>query len=342
MKAVAKLRPESGALELIEIPAPKPAAGEVLIHVGEAGICGTDISLWKWREEVVAQYAPKFPLVLGHEFSGTVMTAGALVSEGAVVGINPQVACRRCVYCYAGRPTLCRDRTLIGARVNGGWAEFVSVPEENLFELPPGVDLSVLPVLEPLAVATHAVQERARPVPGETVLIFGAGPIGLLTLVLALDAGVGAVYVADPDASRLKSAAALGGIPIDVTSVDPVQVVRDNTFDGVDLVFETSGNHTVPAQAVASARGGARIALIGLAHSPADLLTTPIVLKELELIGSRGYNESSWIQMMRVLPRIQTEVAGIITHRFPLEEFETALRLVAEGSDVGKVALIPA
>src|ERR1043165_363591 len=138
MKAVAKLRPENGAMALIDVPEPKPAPGEALIKITGAGICGTDVAIWKWYEAVVGQYQPNFPLIVGHEFAGTVVRPGpsGRAAAGDVVAVNPQIACGHCEYCALGRPTLCIDRKLMGGRVNGGWTEFVAVPEQNLYVLP--------------------------------------------------------------------------------------------------------------------------------------------------------------------------------------------------------------
>jgi threonine dehydrogenase-like Zn-dependent dehydrogenase len=350
MKAVVKTAPVDGALELVELARPVPKHGEALLAVAAAGICGTDVAIWRWKEAVVGQYGARFPLVPGHEMGGRVVTSttGAF-AVGAIVGVNPQVSCRICQFCVEGRPTLCIDRVLLGGGVDGGWAEYVCVPETNLYALPDGVDPDIATLMEPLAVAAHAVLERAQPEPGDTVVIIGAGPIGLATLILALDAGAATVFVTGiaADAGRLALAAEIGGIPINVDEDDAVAIVRQAQADGADIVYETSGSPLVFGQALSLSRRGGRIALIGLASAPSEAVMTPIVLRELTIIGSRGYNETTWNRLQRVLPRVQQQALMLVSHRMPLAEFRTALTLLAGSSGAAgvnganKILLIP-
>jgi 2-desacetyl-2-hydroxyethyl bacteriochlorophyllide A dehydrogenase len=344
MKAVAKLRPEAGAMAVIDLPAPEPGLGEALVQIQAGGICGTDVAIWHWHTAVVGQYAPTFPLIVGHEFSGKVIkpSTGGRVKVGEIVAINPQIACGHCYYCGLGRPTLCDDRKLMGGRINGGWTEFVCVPEQNLHPLPTGVDAAVAPLLEPLSVATHAVSERVATRTGDVVAIAGAGPIGLLCLILARAAGASHVMITGvgADKSRLRLAEELGGIPVNVDEQDPIAVIRSLQKGGADVVYETSGNAAVLDQSISMARRSGRVALIGLCHGNTVFKSTPVVLKELELIGSRGYNETTWSLMLRTLPAIARNVLKLVTHELPFDEFETALRLV-EAREGAKIILRP-
>lgn len=344
MKAVAKLRAVDGAMELIDIPKPEPRSGEVLIKIEAAGICGTDVAIRHWFESVVGQYAPQFPLIVGHEFGGRVVSSASdpRFAAGTLVAINPQIACGRCEYCNLGRPTLCVDRRLMGGKVNGGWAEYVAVPERNLFALPAGTHPAISALAEPLSVATHAVCERVIPQAGDVVVVIGAGPIGLLCLILALAAGASKVFVTgiSADRSRLELARQLGGIPIDVEAQDPLAMVRAEQQDGADIVYETSGSHAVMSQAIALTRRTGRIGLIGLCHGESHFMTTPIVLRELAMIGSRGYNDTTWSVMMRVLPRIETQVLSLVSHTLSLDRYDEALDLV-ESKAANKIILQP-
>ena len=327
MRAVAKLAARDGAMAVIDRPEPARGADEVLVRISAGGICGTDVAIWRWHEAVVGQYAPSFPVIVGHEFSGRVIDAPAdsgLVA-GQVVGINPQIGCGRCRYCGLGRPTLCDNRRLMGGHIDGGWTEVVAVRRSQVFALPPGVDPAVAPLLEPLAVAVHAV--------------FGAGPIGLLTGLLARHGGASQVVITGvaADASRLALAARLGMTGIQVEHTDPVSVLGKT---GADVVYETSGNAAVVSQVLAMAGKAGRVGLIGLCHGPSTVITTPTVLKELELIGSRGYNDPTWRLVMRLLPAIAPSLLQLVTHRFRFEDFEAALETVAAREGV-KVLLEP-
>ena len=206
MRAIVKLAPRDGAMSVVEKPEPVRAEGDVLIRIGAGGICGTDVAIWKWHEAVVGQYAPTFPVVVGHEFSGTVEQAPAnsTLKRGDVVAINPQLACGKCRYCGLGRPTLCDDRRLMGGHIDGGWTEMVSVPEKQVYRLPDGIDTAVAPLLEPMAVAVHAVFERVPVQGGDLVAVIGAGPIGLLAGLLALHAGASDVLITGVAADRAR------------------------------------------------------------------------------------------------------------------------------------------
>ena len=333
MKAIAKLRPEPGAMALIEVERPVRQPGEVLIQISAGGICGTDVAIWKWYEAVVGQYAPTFPLIVGHEFAGTVIESDSpRVRLGATVSVNPQIACGHCHYCGLGRPTLCDNRRLMGGRINGGWTEVVSVPEWNVHPLPAGIDSAVAPLLEPLSVATHAVIERVPVRGGDVVAVIGAGPIGILCAILAMAAGASKVMVTGvaADKGRLALAKAIGAIPVNIDEEDPATVLRKLQFDGADIVYETSGVAATLDQAIAMTRKGGSIGLIGLCQGPSTLKSTPIVLKELALIGSRGYNETTWELMMRALPGVVDDVLRLVTHEVAFKEFEAALTMVQD------------
>lgn len=343
MKAVAKLAPQPGAMAVIDVAPPQPKDGEVLVRIAAGGICGTDVAIWKWHEAVVGQYAPKFPLVVGHEFAGVVEQSSAMtVPPGAVVAINPQIACGHCRYCAMGRPTLCDDRRLMGGRIDGGWTEYVSVPIHNVHVLPAGTDAAVAPLLEPLSVATHAVLERVPVQAGEVVVVIGAGPIGLLCARLALAAGASKVIVTGvaADAQRLRMAEVFGAVAVNVDAVDPWVALRAMQPDGADVVFETSGVAVTLEQAISLARRGGRVGLIGLCHGASTFKSTPIVLKELALVGSRGYNETTWELMLRVLPAVAADVQRLVTHELGLDEFERALQMV-ERREGTKIILRP-
>lgn len=343
MKAIAKLKPESGAMALIDVPQPVRRTGEVLIRISAGGICGTDVAIWKWHEAVVGQYAPSFPLIVGHEFAGTVVESDSpRVRPGMVVAVNPQIACGHCRYCGMGRPTLCDDRRLMGGRINGGWTEYVSVPEWNVHPLPKGIDSAVAPLLEPLSVATHAVLERVPVRSGDVVAVIGAGPIGILCATLAIAAGARQVMVTGvaADAGRLRMAQDIGAVPVNIDDRDPVSALRTLQADGADIVFETSGVASTLETAVSLTRRGGSVGLIGLCHGASTIKSTPIVLKELALIGSRGYNETTWSLMMNVLPEVVNDVLRLVTHEIEFRDFQRALEMV-ERREGSKIILRP-
>lgn len=344
MKAILKLRPEPGAMVLSEIEPPRPQPGEAMIRISGGGICGTDVAIWKWHEAVVGQYGSVFPLVVGHEFSGVVEhTAGdPRLRVGDTVAVNPNIACGHCSYCNLGRPTLCEKRRFMGGGIDGGWTEFVAVDSHNVYPLSTGIDIGVAPLLEPLSVAVHAAIERIPARAGEVVCVIGVGPIGILCAVLALAAGASRVLVTgtSADKSRLALVESFGVIPINIDETDPVHAVQRIQKDGADTVYETSGNASVLSQAIQMSRRGGRIGLVGLCQAASELRSTPIVLRELEIIGSRGYNQTTWETMMKVLPAVTGQILRLVTHEMDYADFEAALRLV-ETHQCIKVLLRP-
>ena len=341
MKAVVKQAPRDGCMAVVDRDIPVRGPCEVLIRITAAGICGTDVAIWRWHEAVVGQYAPDFPVVIGHEFAGVVVEApeGSSLAPGAVVGVNPQVGCGTCRYCGLGRPTLCDRRRMMGGHIDGGWTEMICVPAAQVFALPQGVDPAVAPLLEPLAVAVHAVMEQVPLRAGDAALIVGAGPIGLLCGILALEAGASKVVITGvaADAGRLELARELGMEAVDVDADDPAAALGP---EGADVIYETSGNAAVAESMLKLVRKAGRIALIGLCHGPATFVTTPAVLKEVQLTGSRAYNDPTWRLLMKLLPQVAPKVLRLVTHRFPLDRFEDALKAVAAREGV-KILLEP-
>lgn len=344
MRAVVKLRPEDGAMALTELEAPRPQPGQALVKITGGGICGTDLAIREWNQTAVGSYGKTFPFIVGHEFAGTVVEAGpnASAKVGDLVAVNPQIPCGACEYCAIGETTMCVDRDMMGGEIDGGWTEFVCPPERNLYPFPAGTDPAIAPLMEPLSVTTHAVLERVTPRPGDTIAVVGAGPIGLLTAILARAAGAGDILVTGlaADASRLAVARQLGCIPVNVDEEDPVAAVRRLTWDGADVVFETSGNQAVIEQAMALSRRRGRVGLIGLCHGPSTFATTPIVFRELTLIGARAYNPATWSLAMRMLPKIAADARRLVTHELDLGEYETALDMVERREGL-KIVLRP-
>ena len=344
MKAVAKLAPKPGALELIDIPIPKRREGEVLLRTLAAGICGTDVSLWHWRESIGATYSPEFPVVLGHEFAGEVVDCdpNARVAIGDIVAVNPNVGCGQCIYCNLGRPTLCDQRKFMGGNLNGGWAEYVAVPLPNCYRLPEGADPAVAPLLEPFTVAYHAVCERVRPRGGDTVAVIGAGPIGLLILILAKACGAEKVFISGlgADVERLTLAKRLGAIPVNVDEEDLTETIKQTSSQGANIVYETSAAPVALQQGIQCVAKGGSIGVLGLCHRESSLESLPIVTKEISMIGSRGYNDTTWNRMVHLVKKLTPEMLQLVTHELKLDQFETALHMVEQRSAT-KIILRP-
>ncbi|HEX6463767.1 MAG TPA: alcohol dehydrogenase catalytic domain-containing protein, partial [Vicinamibacterales bacterium] len=344
MKAIAKIAGERGAIEMIDVPTPTRKEGAAIVRITGAGICGTDVSIWLWRPAIAQAYAPRFPVIVGHEFSGIVEECDPNdgVSRGDLVVVNPQLACGECFYCALGEQTQCDHRKLMGGHVDGGWVEYVAVPIRNLIRVPPQVNPAVVPLVEPLSVAVHSVCQRVIPRQGDVVVVMGAGPIGLMNAILAKAAGASIVFVSGlpQDGPRLALARDLGMVPINVGEQDPVDAVQRFQSRGADVAYECTGAPTGLADATRIVRKAGRIALIGLPGTASTIETTPLVMRQLELIGTRGYNDSTWPLTMKLLDRITDDVLKLISHEMPLRDYHRALELVQSGQAT-KVILRP-
>jgi L-iditol 2-dehydrogenase len=241
MKALLKIAPRPGALELREVPRPTPREGEVIVEVAGASICGSDLHIADWHP--MAQWT-RTPVILGHEFAGVVADIGQGVTDvqpGDRVAVESVIWCGRCPACRAGKTHICVERRLFGIHEPGGIAEAVAVPQRLLHQLPPSLPADQAALVEPATVAVHAVLLQP-PEPGDVVLITGPGPIGLLAGLVAR-AGGARVLVAGTRAdatTRLPTAARLGLEPLDPAQPLPQALAAVGT-GSIDLILECSG-----------------------------------------------------------------------------------------------------
>lgn len=261
---------------------------DIRMEVTACGICGTDLHEYATGPHFVPTDTPHpltgatAPIPFGHEFSGTVIETGAKVSRlqvGDRVAIHPVLWCGDCQYCVAGEYHLCQDIGFIGVSgIGGGYAETTVVPASNAILVPADLALEAAALGEPLMAATHAVRQSGLSV-GDTVAVFGAGPIGLLVQQAARAAGARRVVVSEPQDARRRLAADLGAdAVIDPTTGDPVTRIRDHTTAGVDIAFEVSGVEPALQTAIQSTRHGGTITIVSLfdgtaAIDPAALVT---------------------------------------------------------------------
>jgi threonine 3-dehydrogenase len=341
MRALAKMHAGPG-VEMIERPVPVPAAGEVLLRVDAASICGTDLHLFQWDQWAAENLHP--PRILGHELAGTVVGIGSGVTrvhEGDLVGVESHLFCWECAQCKRGEMHLCRDLQVIGVHVDGGFAEHVVIPEANAVESN-GLDAAVVALQEPMGNAVHAA--FAEPIEGRTVLVTGCGPIGLCAVGIARAAGASFVVATDTEPYRLELARTMGAdLALDATDRDTERRIIEATGgEGVDVVLEMSG--AVPAlhQALRVITRGGRISLLGIFNGPVPLeLSDQVIMQGLRLhgiFGRRVYD--TWERTQALLQSGALDVTPIITHRLDLAEWPKAFELL-ESRHAGKVVLLP-
>jgi L-iditol 2-dehydrogenase len=342
MKAL--LLSEYKHLELLDLPQPEPAPGELLIQVATCGICGSDVHGYDGSS---GRRIP--PLVMGHEAAGVVAAAGegvAAFHPGDRVTFDSTVYCGGCPYCLRGDINLCDRREVIGVscgeyRRNGAFAEYVTVPQQIVHRLPNAMSFAEAAMLEPVSVALHAVKvSEIRG--GETALVIGAGMIGLLTLQAARAAGCGRVLIADVDPTRLQLAADLGATEVlQLSGADLVAEVVSRTGSGVDVVLEAVGRDETVQAAILSVRKGATVTLIGNITPQVTLPLQVVVSRQLRLQGTAA-SSGEYPEAIDLISRGVIQVTPLITAVAPLEDgprwFE---RLYAHEPNLMKIVLTP-
>jgi len=304
-----------------------------VIRVRAAGLCGTDYRIWSGDRSV------EYPLVMGHEFIGTVVAVGGSVSglaPGERVVVEPNFSCGRCPLCREGNANLCLSRTAVGIDVDGGFAEQARVPARCCWAAPDAISDDALLLSEPLAVVVHAVK-RGEPRAGEATAVLGVGNLGLLAIQVLKSRGCNVLAVGRSD-RRLALAAELGADAVATSAGDLASSARSfSGREGVDLVVETAGTPEAVERAVELCRPGGRIVLTGLPHEPSALNFFWVVRRELRIIGSMIYR-GEFPETLRLLESGAIRVDRLLTHRFPLGEIESAFR-AHRSRDSIKVAL---
>ncbi len=331
------------ALALREQEPPAPAPGEVLVRVTYAGICGSELGAYLGHN---ALRVP--PLVMGHEFAGTLAALGSAAAarnpnlrEGQLVTVNPLSACGACAYCQRGDSHLCAQRRLIGAHRPGAYAEYVVAPAETVVPLPDGMTAREGALAEPVAVAIR-IGAMAGAVAGEPVLIAGAGPIGLLALQVLLRHGAGPVFVSDLEPARLAMAAELGGSPINVGREDTAQAVRAATGGvGVAVSVDAVGATATRAACVAATRAAGTLILSGLHEEVGPIPAADVIRRELVLRGSFAYRPADFMAAVALLAERGVRLDPWIVEADLAEGGPWFERLVSAPGGVAKVLLTP-
>jgi len=332
---------EDGHLELQERPCRPPDRGEALVRVHAVGICATDLHLLDGRQRF-----DRVPQVLGHEISGVVESVGRDVPSdwmGTRVIVDPVIGCGLCPYCRAGRKLLCKTGGELGTTGgDGGYAEYVTVPAANLYSLPEALSFEEGAIMEPLN-CTWGAFLRTQAQPGESVLIFGSGPAGLLFLGLARISGCTPVFMIGRGEVRLSLAKRFGATETWVyRDADLQEKVLWATGDkGPDIVVEASGADIAVRQAFEWVRPGGRVALYGVSGTgTANIPSDWIVQKDLHVVTGIG-SPLLWDRAVQLAASGLIDLRSLVTHRFPLEKAEEALSVARDGDRAIKVVLCP-
>jgi len=310
-------------LELTDFPEPKPGPGEVLIRVAACGICGSDVHGY---DGTSGRRIP--PIVMGHEAAGIVAATGAGVSgfkPGDRVTFDSTVYCDECAFCKRGEVNLCDRREVIGVscgdyRRHGAFAEYIAVPERILYRLPEAMSFPEAAMLEAVSVALHAVHVTGD-VKGQTVLVIGAGMIGLLTMQAARAVGAARVMIADIDATRLNLARSLGNDGVfNLSGGELTQEILQQTGGvGSDVVLEAVGRNETIATAIDSVRKGGTVTLIGNITPKVELPLQKVVSRQIRLQGSAA-SAGEYPEAIDLVASGKIKVKPLITAVAPLED----------------------
>ena len=333
MKAVVVHRP--GVVRVENVPAPEVGRKDVLVQVGACGICGTDIHI------IDGEFPPTtYPIVIGHEFGGTIVEVGADVigfKIGDRVGVDPTLNCGECYFCQRGQGNLCERWNAVGVGHHpGGFAEFVAVPERAVYVLPEGMDFRAAALIEPVSCVVHGFH-LLKPQVGESYLIYGAGPMGLQNAQLARFNGASVVAIIDINPSRLEIARSFG-FNVVGSSLDDVRHVAPRGFDNV---IEATGRTKVAEIAIHAVIRRGKLLQFGVCPpgETAAFDMFKIYNEEISIIGSMAVL-NSYGPAIDVLNAGALDTEKMVTHTFPIDQFDEAIATVRRGEGL-KVQVAP-
>lgn len=316
-----------GRIELREVPVPAPGNGQVLVRMKRIGVCGSDIHVFHGKHALTP-----YPVVQGHEVSGVIEEVGSGVSgfaPGDPVTFQPQVTCGRCYPCQHGQYHICDSLKVMGFQTTGAASDFFAVDAAKVLHLPAGMSLEHGAMMEPLAVAVHAL-ERGGGASGRKVLVLGAGPIGNLVAQAAKGMGAADVLVTDTSDYRLAMAARCG-VPggVNPTKVELGDELRRRFGDGkADLILECVGVQKTIEQAVSVARKGTDVIVVGVFGDKPAVDMGTVQDRELRLIGTLMYQEPDWRRAIALVEAGKVNLEPLVTDRYPFERYLDAYRYI--------------
>ncbi len=342
MKALRKMQAAKG-LQMDTVGVPLIGPTDVLVRVKTASICGTDLHIYGWDRWSQGRIKP--PVTLGHEFCGTVERVGdevRAVKPGDFVSAEMHVNCGHCHQCRLGEAHICQNLRIIGIDQDGAFAEFVKIPASNIWKLDAAIPEHYGAILDPLGNAVHTV--LAGPIAGQTVLVTGCGPIGLMSIAVAKACGSSTVFATETNEKRRAMARKMGAdVVLNPAAEDAVaKILAETNGTGVDALLEMSGNPTAIQQGFKSLRAGGRASLLGIPteNVPLDLVND-VIFKGATVQGIYGRRMyETWVQMTALLQAGRLNLEPLFGERASLDKFENAFTLLQSGL-AGKILLYP-
>jgi threonine 3-dehydrogenase len=342
MNALRKTQPGKGLqIEKVQVPALGPR--DVLVRVKATSICGTDLHIYGWDRWSQGRIKP--PLTLGHEFCGSVEKVGEEVSAvraGDFVSAEMHLNCGHCHQCRLGQAHICQNLRIIGIDLDGAFAEFVKIPATNIWKLDPAIPEHYAAILDPLGNAVHTVLAGA--IAGQTALVTGCGPIGLMSIAVAKACGSSTVFATETNEHRRALAKDMGAdFVINPAVDDTAKKIRETTGGtGVDVLLEMSGNPAAIQQGFKALRAGGRASLLGIPteNVPLDLVED-VIFKGATVQGIYGRRMyETWVEMTALLKAGRVNLEPLFGERIMLENFENAFAKLQSGL-AGKILMYP-
>lgn len=328
-------------LELVDVPTPEPRAGEVLVRVAGCGVCHTDLH---YIDHGTPTFKPP-PIILGHEVAGTVAEVGAGVTSlaaGARVLIPAVLSCGHCTLCRSGRENICENSQMLGNHIDGGYAEFVAVPAKDVVHMPDDVPLVEGSIIaDAVTTPYHAVVRRGRVTPGDWVVVFGCGGVGLSLVQIASAVG-GRVIAVDVKDAKLETARRFGATAVfNATTTKKLdKEIRALSGGGVDVAFEAVGKAATQEVALNCLATGARLVLVGYSPETLPFNAGRVMFREIEVLGSLGCRPVDYPRAIEMVRQGHVRLLDLVTHRFPLERIAEALDTL-RGGDAIRVVVTP-
>ncbi len=339
MKAIVKKKPERGVW-MEDVPMPVIGPNDVLIKIKKAAICGTDLHIYKWDEW--AQQTIKTPVIIGHEYMGTVVEVGSEVDRVKVderVTVEGHIACGFCRNCRRGRQHICDNTIGIGVTRDGGFAEYISVPAKNVLHIDAQISDEMMAIMDPFGNATHTA--LSFPLLGEDVLITGiGGPIGAMAAAICKFAGARNIIGTDLSKYRRDLARQLGATRV----IDPTKesiteaMAKHGMTSGFDIGLECSGSPVAFNDMVNNMYNGGKISLLGLLPQKTQINWSKLIFKGLTLKGIYGREMYETWYHMEMMLTTGLDISPIITHRFQADDFQKGFDIMEEGN-CGKIIL---
>lgn len=319
---------------------PQAREGEVLVRIGAAAICGSDLTILAGKHP-----RARPPRILGHEFMGTVAGLGEDVDtapgRGDRVVVEPLLSCKRCTPCRAGHEHVCRNLKLLGIEADGGFAEYVCAPAERVYPVPDSVSDEEAAIIEPTAVAVHAVNYGGIR-GGERVAIIGAGPVGLLIAQVARAAGVEDLWLFETNPFRLELVQRLGFHGINPEEEDAVEAtLRLTRGEGAEVTFDAAGVPASGAQVISMTGIRGRIVMVAIHKKPCEVAFQDLSYREQVITGLRIYAKGDFSRAIELVSSGRVRLKPLITQVFALDDGVRAFELARRGSDSCKIVIKP-